>query len=192
MPVGWPRCPRGLRGIRLRPIERHGRGVLMHPGGRDGRHCQRCEDDGALHLVKIGRTQCLEDVSQPIIIECGPCEARLQQRHHATFFQPFPHLIESMIAIQHREDHSCAPAPTREHRRRVGWDEAVNDGSDLQAPSYTQDQRSMCYGMHLLHGPGHHVPPVVAFSRQHHSGVQAHLITSPSSRAKIVWFNLTP
>ena len=106
----------------------------MHPGGREGIHFQRFEDDGAIHLVKIGRTQCLEDVSQPIIMERGPCEARLQQRHHATCFQPFPHLIESMIAIQNREDQSFDPTPTREHRRRVGWDEAVNDGSDLQAP----------------------------------------------------------
>src|SRR5262245_18318829 len=97
-----------------------------------------------------------------------------------------------MIASQNLEDQRFDPTPTREHMRRVGWDEAVNDGSDLQAPSYTQDQRYMCYGMNLLHGHGHTVPPVVAFSRQHHSGVQAHLITSPSSRAKIVWFNLAP
>jgi hypothetical protein len=134
MPIGWPRGPRGLRVIRIRPIERNGRGVLMHPGGRDGIHGQRFEDDGALHLVQMGRKQGLEDVSQPIIMERGPCEARLQQRHHAPFFQPLPHLIESMIAIQNREDQSFDPTPTREHMRRVGGDEAVNDGRDLQAP----------------------------------------------------------
>jgi hypothetical protein len=106
----------------------------MHPGGQDGIHLQRFEGDSALHLVKIGRKQRLEDVSQPIIIERGPREPRLQQRHHATFFQPFPHLLEGMIAIQNREDHSFDPTPTREHMRRVGWDEAVNYGSDLQAP----------------------------------------------------------
>ena len=132
-PIGWPRCPRGLRGMRIRPIERNGRGVLMHPGGREGIHFQRFEDDGAIHLVKIGRKQCLEDVSQPIIIERGPCEARLQQRHHATCFQPFPHLIESMIAIQNREDQSFDPTPTREHMGRMGRDETIDKRGDLQA-----------------------------------------------------------
>jgi hypothetical protein len=39
-----------------------------------------------------------------------------------------------MIAIQNREDQSFDPTPTREHMRWVGWDEAVNNGSDLQAP----------------------------------------------------------
>jgi hypothetical protein len=39
-----------------------------------------------------------------------------------------------MIAIQNREDQSFDPTPTREHMRRVGWDEAVNHGGDLQAP----------------------------------------------------------
>ena len=97
-----------------------------------------------------------------------------------------------MIAIQNREDQRFDPTPTREPMRWVGWDEAVNDGRDLQAPYYTQDSRYMGYGMHLRHCHGPTAPPVVAFSRQHHSGVQAHLITSPSSRAKIVWFNLTP
>lgn len=136
----------------------------MHPGGQDAIHLQRFAGDRALHLVKIGRTQRLEDVSQPIIMERGPCEPRLQQRHHAPFCQPFPHLRAGMIAVQNREDQRFDPTPTREHVRWVGWDEAVNHGSDLQTPSHTQDQRSMCYGMHLLHCHGHAAPPVVVSS----------------------------
>jgi len=141
LPVGWPRCPQGLQSIRIRPLERNGRGVVMHPGGQDGRHRQRCEGDGALPLVKIGRQQRLADVAPPIIMERGPRAPRLQQRHHATFFQPFPHLLEGMSAIEHGEDESFAPTPPREHLRRVGGDEAVQHGGDLQAPSHTQNHR---------------------------------------------------
>src|SRR5262249_35533080 len=90
LPRGWPRCPRGLRVIRIRSRERNGRGVLMPPKGRDASYCQLFEDDGALHLVPLGRPQCPEEVSQPVIMERGPCEARLQHPHHATFGQPFP------------------------------------------------------------------------------------------------------
>src|SRR2546427_10843236 len=88
--------------------------------------------------LPICRKQCLEDVSQPIIIERGPCEARLQQRHHATCFQPFPHLIESMIAIQNREDQSFDPTPTREHMGRMGRDETNGKRGDLPASHYTK------------------------------------------------------
>jgi hypothetical protein len=67
-------------------------------------------------------------------MERGTREPRLQQRHHATRFQSSPDLIEGMIPIQNGEDHGFDPTPTREHMRRVGRDEAVNPGGNLQAP----------------------------------------------------------
>jgi hypothetical protein len=163
-PVGWPRCPQGRRGIRRRPLERHGRGVLRPPGGRDGLHRQRFEGDGALHPVQIGRTQRREEVAQPIIRARGPRAPRLPQRQDAPVFPPFPHLREGLLALEHREDSSCNPTPTREHMRRGGWDEAVKHGGACQAPSYTHNHRSRCDGMPLLHGHGHEAPPVVLAS----------------------------
>jgi len=164
LPVGWPRCPQGLRVLRRRPRARKGRGVRMHPGCQDGLPLQRSEGDGTIPPVQMGRKQRLEEVSQPIIMARGPRAPRLQQRHPAPFCQPFPHLLEGMIAIQNREDQRCDPTPTREPRRRVGWDEAVHDGGDLQAPEPTQDPRSMCDGMPLLHCHGPAAPPVVVSS----------------------------
>src|SRR5262249_31853258 len=70
-PVGWPRCPWGLGGVCIRPIERHGCRVLMQPGGRDGRDRERFEGNGAQHLMEIGRTQRIEDVAQLVIMERG-------------------------------------------------------------------------------------------------------------------------
>jgi hypothetical protein len=37
------------------------------------------------------------------------------------------------VLIQNDQDHSFAPTPSREHMRRVGWDEVVNKRGDLQA-----------------------------------------------------------
>ena len=62
MPIGRPGRPRCLRFVRIRPIERNGRGVLMQPGRRDGIDLQRFEGDRAKHPVEIGRKQRIEDV----------------------------------------------------------------------------------------------------------------------------------
>jgi hypothetical protein len=39
-----------------------------------------------------------------------------------------------MIAIQNREDQSLDPTPSREHMRRVGREEPIDDSGDFQAP----------------------------------------------------------
>jgi hypothetical protein len=39
-----------------------------------------------------------------------------------------------MIAIQNGKDQGLDLTPSREHMRRVGRDEAVNHGGNLQAP----------------------------------------------------------
>ena len=97
-----------------------------------------------------------------------------------------------MIPIQDGQHQGFDPTPTREPMRRVGRDEAVEHRSDFQAPQDSQDSRYMCHGMNLLHCNGHDAPPVIVSSRQHHSGAQSQRIAGLSSRAKIVWFNLTP
>src|SRR5262249_34980368 len=93
VPVGRPGRSSSLRLVRIRPIERNGRGVLMEPGGRDGVDLQRFEGDGAKDLVEIGSKQRIEDVTQPVIMKRGPCEPWLKPGEHAALFQPLPHLI---------------------------------------------------------------------------------------------------
>ena len=67
-----------------------------------------------------------------------------------------------MIAIQTREPQGLDPTPRREHMLRVGCDEAVNPGSDLQTSSDAQDERQMSERTNLLDGHGHDAPPMVA------------------------------
>jgi hypothetical protein len=120
MPVGWPGGSGCLRFIRIRPIERHGCGVLMEPGRRNGIDLERFEGDGTKHSIEVGRKQRIQDMPQPIIMQRGAREPWLQQCHHATLCQPFAYLVERMIAIENRQHQGFAPTPTREHMRRVG------------------------------------------------------------------------
>src|ERR1044072_3795494 len=156
----------------------------MQPWCGNGIDLQGCESNGAIHRVEIGRKQRLEDVAQAVIIERGACESRLQQRQHSPLFQPLPHLVEGMMPIQNREDQGFDPAATRELVCRVGRDEAVDHGGDLQAPEYAKSQRQMSYRMNLLYCNGHGAPPVGAFARQHHSPVRFHSIAGSAFRKK--------
>jgi hypothetical protein len=60
--VGWPRGSRCLRLVRIRPIERNSRRVLMQPGGRDGIDLERFEGDRPKDPIEIGGKQRIEDV----------------------------------------------------------------------------------------------------------------------------------
>ena len=61
--VGWTRGSWCLRFVRIRPIERNSRGVLMQPGCRDGIDLQRFEGDSPKDPIEIGGKQRIEDVS---------------------------------------------------------------------------------------------------------------------------------
>jgi hypothetical protein len=134
MPVGRPRRPRHVRFVLIGPIEGNRSGILMQPGRRKGIDLQGFEGDRTKHRVEIGRKQRIEDMSQAGIMERGTRESRLQQRHHATLFEPSPYLVEGMMPIQNREHQGFDPTPTGEPMRRVGRDEAVDHGRHLQAP----------------------------------------------------------
>jgi len=134
MSVGRVRRLRTLRLVRIRAIEGNGGGILMQPRRREGIDLQGLECDGAIDLVEIRGKQGLEDVPETVIIERGTCQPRLQQRQHPPFFQPSPHLIEGMMSIQNGEHQGFDATPTREPMRRMGRDEAVNYGGNLQTP----------------------------------------------------------
>ena len=65
------------------------------------------------------------------------------------------------MTLAHGEPQSCNATPAREPMRRMGWDEAVNHGGNLQTSQDAKNQRQMCYGMNLLYRRGHDVPPIV-------------------------------
>ena len=97
-----------------------------------------------------------------VIIAGSPRSRRVPSPPQAPLFQPFAHVVERLMPIQHGEDHGFDPTPTREPMRRVGRNHVVDHCRHLQAPSGAQDQRDMCHRMHLLDGNGHDAPPVVA------------------------------
>jgi len=132
--VGWTRGSWCLRLVRIRPRERTSRGVLRQPGCRDGIDLQRFEGDSPKDPMEMGGTPRIEEVSEPGIIARGTRSPRLQQRHSAPLFQPSPHLVKGIIPIQHGEHQGFDPTPTREHMRRVGRDEPVENGGNFQAP----------------------------------------------------------
>jgi hypothetical protein len=43
-----------------------------------------------------------------------------------------PHLLQRLMAIQHREHQGLDPTPTREPMRRMGREKAIDHGRDLQ------------------------------------------------------------
>jgi hypothetical protein len=87
VPIGWTRwarsCARtGL--LLIGPIQRNGRRILMEPGGRHGIGLQGVERDCTKHAVEIGSKQGIKNLPQPVIMERGAREARVEQGDHAT------------------------------------------------------------------------------------------------------------
>jgi len=54
MPVGGPRCPWYCGFLCIRPLERHGRGVLMEPGRWQSIDRQRLEGHRTQHRIEVG------------------------------------------------------------------------------------------------------------------------------------------
>jgi hypothetical protein len=133
MPISRPRRPWRLRCVLIGPIECNRGGVLGQPGRRYGIDSEGIEGDRTEHRVEIGRKQRIKDVPQAVIIEGGPRSSRLQQRHHATLFEPSPYLIEGVMPIQNSKNQGFDPATTREFMRRMRGNETVNDRGNLQA-----------------------------------------------------------
>jgi len=55
------------------------RRILLEPGGREGLDLQGVEGDRSKHAVELRGNQRIENLPQPVIMERGACEARLEQ-----------------------------------------------------------------------------------------------------------------
>jgi hypothetical protein len=132
LPVGRPRGADWLRSVLIRPIEGNRGGILRRPRGWDGIDLQGCERNGTKPLVEIGGKQGIQEVPEAVIMERGTGEPWLQQGQQAALCQPLPHRVQRRSAIQKRQDQSVDPTPSRQPMRRVGRDEAIEHGRDLQ------------------------------------------------------------
>jgi hypothetical protein len=109
--------------------------------------------------------QRLEALPQPVLMERGACEAGLEQGSHPTLLQTCPHLIESMMAIEHRQEQGLHATATREHMRRVRGAAGIEEGSHVALADHPQYQRHVGHGTALLHRHRHKAPLLQAFSR---------------------------
>jgi len=78
MPVSRPGGSRGLRLVFIRAIEGERRRILVQPGGREGIDLQGIERDRPKPPVERRRKQRLEDLPQPVSMERGARQARLE------------------------------------------------------------------------------------------------------------------
>src|SRR5215510_3022478 len=79
----------------LGSIQGDRRRILMEPWGREGIDRQGVEGDRPKHAVERRGKQRIENRPQPVSMERGACEARLEQGEHPTLLQTCPYLIES-------------------------------------------------------------------------------------------------
>ena len=64
------------------------------------------------------------------------CEAGLEQGYHPTFLQACPYLIESMMAIQNRQEQRLHSTATREDVSGVRRAEGIDEGSHVEFAYY--------------------------------------------------------
>jgi hypothetical protein len=79
LPVSRPGGSRGLRLVFIRAREGERRRSLGPPGGREGRDLQGMEGDRPKRPVERRRTQRLEELPEPVILERGARQARLAE-----------------------------------------------------------------------------------------------------------------
>src|SRR5262252_4941478 len=73
----WPLTPVGL--LFIGPIEGDRRRILVQPGGREGIDIEGIERDRTKHSVQMRSKQRLEALPQPVIMERGARQVRLEQ-----------------------------------------------------------------------------------------------------------------
>jgi hypothetical protein len=141
------------------------RRILMEPWGREGIDLQGVECDSPKHAVEMRGKQRIENLPQPVIMERGAFEARLEQGYHPTLLQTCPHLIESMMAIENRQEQGLYSTATRENMSRVRRTEGIDEGSHVELADHPQYQRQVGHGTDLLNRNRHKAPLLQAFSR---------------------------
>jgi hypothetical protein len=107
VPIGrarWSQPCDGADLLLIGPIQGERRRILMKPGGREGIDFQGIKCNSPKQAVEIGGKQGIEDLPQPVIMERGACEARLEQGEHPTLLQTCPYFIEGVMAIKNRQE----------------------------------------------------------------------------------------
>src|SRR5262245_61244514 len=135
VPLSRPRRDRPCAGagfLLIGSIQGDRRRILMEPGGREGIALQGVEGDRPKHAVERCGKQRLEHLPQPVIMERGAREAGLEQGEHPALLQTCPHLLERMMAIEHRQEQGLYSTATREDRCGVWRAEGSDERSDFE------------------------------------------------------------
>src|SRR5262249_27776093 len=149
----WPLTPVGL--LFIGPIEGDRRRILVQPGGRDGIDIEGMERDRPKHAVQRRRKQRLEDLPQPVIMERGARQARLEQGYHPAFLQTCSHLIEGMMAIQNRQEQRLDPTATGEDMGGGRRAEGIDECRHVEFADHPQHQRPVSYRTDLMNCKSH-------------------------------------
>src|SRR5262249_33044363 len=168
VPISRPRRDRPCAGagfLLIGSIQGDRRRILIEPWGREGIDLQGVEGDRPKHAVEMRGKQRLENLPQPVIMERGALEAGLGQGQHPALLQTCPHIIESMMAIENRQEQGLYSTATREHMSRVRRAEGIDEGSHIELADHPQYQRQVGHGTDLLNRNRHKAPLLQAFSR---------------------------
>jgi hypothetical protein len=125
----------------IRSIESDRCRILMEPWGRDGIDLQGVKRNSTKHAVEMRGKQRIQDLSQPVIMERGVREVGLEQGYHPTVLQACPHLIESMMAIENRQEQGLHATATREDMGGVWRTESINERCHVELAYHPQHQR---------------------------------------------------
>jgi hypothetical protein len=90
-------------------------------------------------------------------------EARLEQGSHPTVLQASPHLIEGMMAIEHRQESGLHSTARRVDMRRVRRAEGIDKRSHVELTYHPQHQRQMGHGTDLMNRNRHEAPLLQVF-----------------------------
>jgi hypothetical protein len=167
VPIGWTRRARawawaGL--LRLGPLQRHGRRILMEPGCRNAIHLQGVERARTKDTVESRGTQCIEDLPQPVSMERGACEAGLEQGEQPTLLQASPYLIKGMMAIEHRQQEGLHATAAREDMRRVRRTESIDERSHVKLADDPEHHRQVSHRTAVMNRNRHDATPLPVVS----------------------------
>ena len=138
----WDLPPRGGL-LLIGPIEGDCRRILVQPGGCDGIDIQGIEGERTTYPVQMRSQQRIEALPQPVIMERGSRQARLEEGEHPTFLQTCPYLREGMMAIQHRQEQSLDLTATGEGMGGVRRAEGIDERRHVALADHPQHQRQV-------------------------------------------------
>ena len=134
----------------LGPGERERGGVVREPGGWQSGDLQSLQCHRPTHPVQMGGQHGIQALASSVIVERRGGQAGLQEGQPASLLPTPPHLRESMMAIQQRQEQRLALTATREDIGRGRRAEGRDERRHLELADHTQHQRQVGHGTALM------------------------------------------